>query len=103
MLADDVGVVGDLEPRAVAFPDVDVEVIAPEFDHHFHQLPAREDRLQDRAAHELAEQHAGLVFVQLARGLLKHREAALNMLRLRVLDAMGVQLRLDPHGRPEAQ
>ena len=53
--ADDIAVVGDLEPLGVALGGVNVEVVAPEVDHHLVELALGEDGAQHGAADEGVE------------------------------------------------
>ena len=66
MGADDLAVVGGLEPLGVALGGVDVEVVRPEIDHHLLELALGMDGVEDFVAGQLVEQFAGVVFQQFA-------------------------------------
>ena len=66
MRANDIAVVGGLEPFTLAFRGIDVEVIRPELDHHLVELAAAERGAEERGAGQFLEERPVRVFVKIA-------------------------------------
>src|SRR3954467_13139065 len=96
MLAYDFAVVARLEINAVAFFEVDVQVIGPERDHDLVQLPLGIDRAEQRVPADLLTQHVLVIFEARAGLLMDGFESAGAKIAGRVIDRARIELLVNP-------
>ena len=90
-------VVGRFEPLGVALGRINVEMIRPEIDHDFLQLPAGVHRTQDFGAGHLVQQFPRIIFQEFAqRPDVEGLEVAGAGFCPTVIDGFGSQLAVDP-------
>src|SRR5262249_22115524 len=96
MAANHLAVVGRLEPGALALARVDVEVVAPELDHHLPELPSRVRGAEDARAGKPRERALRLPLVELTERLAEGLEPSEGAPHLRGVLARGRELLLEP-------
>lgn len=92
---DDLAIVVDLEPGAVAFGDVDVEVVGPELDHDFVELARAVGGAEDGVVGEFAAEEIVFELEEIAGGESEGFEAAGQGVACGVVERCGGELFVD--------
>ena len=92
VLANDLAIVGGLEPAAVFLGGVDVKMIAPKMSHHFEELFLAPGGANESGAGELFEEEFLFVFIHLSERLSEDFETSGRAIGAFVVNAVGVEL-----------
>src|SRR5215207_5321470 len=102
MAADHFPIVSRLQPSAVAFRWIDVEVIGPELDHDFVELTLARGGSQERAPGHLFKEKLLLVFEHLPSGRIERLQPSHNSIAAPISDVFRGKLLLDESGSSDA-
>src|SRR5262249_47858507 len=98
MLTDDFPIVGDLEPFAVTFRGIDVEMVGPELDHDLVELTLRKNGSDQGGAHEFLLEQIVLVLEKFAQRLTQSFKTSHGIFNFFIIDLFGIQLLIDVSG-----